>query len=158
MNRNSKGAKRRRKTIPVWTYAQAQAALPYIASIVRSLREHELEARAHRLTLERLADQPGRPDRAALVAHQEVARQLQEAEDRFQDALAELQELDIDCIDAVRGEAAIPFVHENQLAWFLYGLFDSQPLSFWRYDSDSLETRRPLIEALQGSAESTRIV
>jgi len=42
VKRQPKGAKERSQTIQVWTYEQAQAASPYIASILRSLREHAL--------------------------------------------------------------------------------------------------------------------
>lgn len=157
MNRNRKSSKRRRQTIQVWTHAQAQAALPYVASVVRSLREHALEAQGHRLTLKRLAKQPGRPNRAALIAHEETVRDAEAAEERFQDALGELQELDIYCLDPMRGEALIPFVHEEQLAWFVYDLFDDEPLRTWRYHSDSLETRRPLTAAQRSLVEGPQV-
>jgi len=150
MNRHSKGAKRRRKTVQVWTHAQARAALPYITSILRSAREHALETQAHRLQLHRQARQPGRPDRAALIAHQEMGMRANEAEERFREAIEELHALDIYCLDPIRGEAVIPFVHNDQLAWFVYDLFDETHLNFWRYDSDSWETRRPLSDIPEG--------
>ena len=43
MKRNRKGSKQRRQTIQVWTYDQARQVLPYVESIMRSLRERQLE-------------------------------------------------------------------------------------------------------------------
>ncbi len=146
MSRKQKGSKASRQPIQVWSFAQATAALPYIASVMKSLREHRLEAQQHRLTAARLAARPGRPDRAALIAQQEAADEAHRADERFQQALDELQVLDVYCLDPVAGQALIPFVHEDQLAWYVCDLFDSTPLQFWRYHSDSLETRRPLTE------------
>src|SRR5262249_56654657 len=49
VKRNRKG-KRRRDSIQVWTYPQAQSALPYLSSVVRSLRDHTLEALSQQRT------------------------------------------------------------------------------------------------------------
>jgi hypothetical protein len=151
VRRNRKEAKSRQATIQVWTYDQACRVLPYVASIMRSLREHRLEAQQQRLASERLANAPGRPDRNAIIAHDEAVRLSQEAEDRFQDALEELHVLDIYCMDALQGLALIPFAQGEQLAWFVFNLFDEgEKLRFWRYHEDPLETRRPIIQVLSG--------
>ena len=70
MKRNRKGAGRRRRSLRIWTRAEAQAALPYISSVVRSLREHWLSPQVHRHALCRLANRPGRPDRDSLIAQE----------------------------------------------------------------------------------------
>jgi hypothetical protein len=152
MTRQPKGTKKRSRSIQVWTYAQAQSALPYINSIVSSLREHALEVLAHRRRLQRLDNKAGRPDRSALIAMQEANRQLLLAEGRFEDAADELQELDIYSLDPVQGTALIPFVHKDELAWFIFDLFDSRPLSFWRFQSDPEDTRRPITSMQKGPA------
>jgi hypothetical protein len=144
MNRNRKGAARRRNTIQPWTYRRAQTALPYFASVMRSLREHKLEAIGHRLTAQRLADRPGRPDRATLIRHEEALHNAQKSEARYQEALDELQNIDVYPLQPVHGRALVPFVHKDQLAWFVYDLFDPEPLRFWRFHNDPLETRRPV--------------
>ena len=144
-----------KNTLRLWTYTEAQAAIPYLASLMRSLREHRLEAQRLRLEAQRLAAKPGRPDRAALLIHQEAIRAASDAEGRFQEALEELQALDIYCFDAIRGQALVPFVQNKQLAWFIYDLFDSEPLLFWRYHSDPLDRRRPVSEAKE---ETTMVV
>jgi hypothetical protein len=158
MKRKPKRSKRREQVIPVWTHAQAVGAMPYLTSIVRSLRDHRLDAVRHDRTAKRLASQFGRPNRHNLIAHQEEFREAQIANDRFQDALQELHELGIYCLDPIRGEALIPFINEQQLAWYVFDLFDPHPLRFWRLHTDSLETRRPLADAREGEAEGPIIV
>ncbi len=152
MKRNQKGAKRRRRQIRVWTLEQTRAALPYLSSVVRSLREHRLEAVTQHRTAERLAHRPGRPDRDSLIAHAEAVKAADQADERFRDTLAELEALDIFLIDPIAGQTLIPFVHDENLAWYVYDAFDPDPVRFWRYHSDSLDTRRPLSE-IQGDEQ-----
>ena len=155
MKRNPKRARRSRKTFRVWTFAEAQAAAPYIASVVRSLREHGLEALAHHRTGQRLAERPGRPDRAALIAQEESAAEARRAEERFRGAAEELKALDVYSLDPLQGQALVPFVHEGQLAWYFFDLFDDQPFRFWRYQSDPDETRRPLTARQKGLSQTS---
>lgn len=152
MNRNRKGTSRRHASIKPWTYGRAQAALPYLTAVVRSLREYRLEASRHRLNAQRLANLPGRPNRDALIAHDDALREASEAEGAFQEAQAELEAIDVFPLQPAHGRALIPFVHNEQLAWFVYDLFDPEPLRFWRYQSDSLETRRPVTARQKESA------
>ena len=158
MKRQPKGAKERAQTIQVWTYEQAQSAAPYVASILRSLREHALEALQHYHRAKRIANRPGRPNRSAIIAQQEAEREARRADDRFRDALNELQEMDIYTLDPIQGQALVPFVHNDQLAWYIFDLFDAQPLRFWRFQSDPEDTRRPVTAMQKGSFEATQIV
>jgi hypothetical protein len=153
VKRKPKGAKSRQQTIQVWTYAQAQAAVPYLASIVRSLREYGLEALAARRTAQRLAQKPGRPDRNTLLAQEEAERQAREAEGHLRDAAAELQALDVYSLDLVQGLAMVPFVYNGQLAWFVFDLFDPKPFRFWRFQRDPEEARRPVTSMQQDLPE-----
>lgn len=157
MSRKNKRAKRRVQFIPVWTFSQVQPALPYIASVMRSLREHRLAALTHDRTAKRLAARPGRPDRAALIAHEDAVRQAREADERFHEALEELHTLDIYCLDPVRGEALIPFAHEQQLAWFVFDLFQPSYVYSWRFHTDPLETRHPLTDAQKDLAPAPKV-
>src|SRR5947209_4029565 len=116
MKRNQKGAKRRRRQIRVWALEQARAALPYLSSVVRSLREHRLEAVTQHRNAERLAHRPGRPDRDSLIAHAEAVQGAEQADDRFREALGELQALDVFLLDPIAGQALVPFVHDEELA------------------------------------------
>lgn len=144
--------------IPIWTFAQSKQAVPFIASIVRSLRENRLETRRHQREAERLAEKPGRPDRHDIIAHQEALRDAQHADARFQDALQELHALGVYCQDPIRGLALIPFVNEHLLAWFVFDLFDAEQLVCWRYHADSEETRRPLNEVREDPREALRVM
>src|SRR5262249_58594037 len=120
--------------------------------IVRAIREHRLEALTRHREAKAIADRPGRPNRTALIALEEAARAARAADERFEAALDELHQLDIYCLDPVRGEALVPFVHDEQLAWYVFDLFDDEPFRFWRLHSDPLETRRPRAEGHQGTA------
>jgi hypothetical protein len=144
--KRSKG-RRDSHTLRLWTFEEAQAAVPYLSSVARSLREHHLEILAKRRELQASADRPGRPDRKALIAEQEARRDLQRAEHDYHDALDEFAQLDVQPLEAAQGTALVPFVHDDQLAWYVFDLFDSQPIRSWRYQSDPDETRRKLTAA-----------
>ncbi len=146
MKSNRNQARRRRQTLQTWTREQARAALPYLASVMHSIREHRIEANAQDRQAEKLAALPGRPDRNTLIRTEEAIKAARLADERFQEALQELQALDVYCIDPVGGTALIPFVHDKQLAWFVYDLFDPEALRSWRFHSDPLEARRPAAE------------
>jgi hypothetical protein len=148
MNRNRNGSKRRRASVRAWTYDQARSAVPYIASVMDSLREHWIEAQHQDRKARQLAHLPGRADRTRLLDHAAATRDAREAHERFEGAEEELAALDVFCLDPVRAEAVIPFVHAKQLAWFVYDRFDPEPIHTWRYHSDPLDTRRPIAEAL----------
>jgi hypothetical protein len=153
VKRKSKG-KAREKAIQVWTYDQARGAVPYLTSVVRSLREHALEALALQRQSQRLTAKPGRPDRDDLIAQQEAERQARAAEARLQETADELHALDVFSLDPVGGLALVPFVHEEQLAWYIFDLFDPQPFRFWRYQSDPDDTRRPVTSLQKGRTGS----
>jgi hypothetical protein len=128
----------------LWAIEEAQAAAPYFSSLARSLREHYLAVLAKRREVQLLAERHGRPDRQSLIAEQEARRDLHEAEQDYQDALEELGELSVYLHDPGQGMALVPFIQDDQPAWYVFDLFDSQPIRFWRYQSDPEATLRPL--------------
>jgi hypothetical protein len=154
MKRDRKTAKRGKHELQVWTYDLARAAVPYVTSIVRSLREHAIEINSWQQEVKRIADLPGRPDRKQMIDQQEAERELRRAEARFEEAAGDLEQLDIFCLDPVRGQALVPFVHDGELAWYIFDLFDDGHFRFWRYQSDPEETRRPITAVQQGSVGS----
>ena len=79
--------------------------------------------------------------------------EMHAANERFEAGLQELLDLNVYCLDPVHGLALLPFAHADQLAWFVFDLFEPDPLRFWRYHTDPLATRRPLseLEATPGS-------
>jgi Uncharacterized conserved protein (DUF2203) len=129
-----------------WTYAEAVQALPYLRSIVRSLRERWLESVQAHLQLRRMEARPGRPDRQALIVQAEVGREAERAQENLTETLKELAALGVYCLDPARGEALIPFRQGDDLAWYIFDLFAPQGLSGWRFHADPLEMRRPLVE------------
>jgi uncharacterized protein DUF2203 len=94
----------------LWTFEEAQAAVPYLSSVARSLREHYLECLAKRRDVQRFTERHGRPDRKALIEEQEARRDLQKVEQDYQDALEELSELSVHPLDPGQGMALVPFL------------------------------------------------
>lgn len=146
MNRNRKSAKPRPQERRVWSYKLLQSALPYLTSVMRSIREHQTEFRKHQLTADRLAAQPGRPDRDALIAHQEALRSARQTETKLQEALDELDSLDVFCEAPLQGVALVPTLVDDRPAWFIFNLFDDNPLTHWRYLDDAPDIRRPVAD------------
>lgn len=146
--RRSKARPRPMRVIRLWTYPQAEKALPYIRSITSSLRDHWLDARGKKQLLEHMDSRAGRLDREALLNKAETEVEHGKAEDAFSEALQELMNMDVFLLDPVRGVALIPFNKENSLAWFIFDLFD-EGLKSWRFHEDTLETKRPIEEALK---------
>jgi hypothetical protein len=153
--RPSGKAKKRRNAVQVWTSTQARSLVPYLKSVVASLREHTVQARQSHRTAERLANKPGRPDRDTLINQSEARRAADRADEAASAALAELEALDIYCLDPLAGQVLVPTVHDDQLAWFVYDHFDKFPLQSWRYHTDPLETRRPVAELERMSSQAT---
>lgn len=146
--------KRRRRTkrnrslrvIRLWTQPEAVKALPYVRSIVHSLREHWLDAQRKRLEAQRLG-QIARPNRKQLIATEDASAAQTKAEDAFNEALEELMGMDVFLLDPVQGVALIPFQQDEELAWYVFDWFDKAGLTAWRFHKDPLETRRPMPEA-----------
>lgn len=136
-----------RQSLRVWSFDQATSAVPYLTSIVRSLREHVLATQALRRRITRLDNQPGRADRRLLIDLQDARRDLIRVEEEYAASLAELTALDIQPLDLIRGQVLVPFIHDDQLAWYIFDLFDREPICSWRYQTDPEETRRQLTAA-----------
>ncbi|MBY0228287.1 MAG: DUF2203 family protein [Gemmataceae bacterium] len=144
MAHSPKEARRRKSAIRLWTFAQAKAAIPYITSVVRSLREHTLESQKQQAKLDKITGQSGRPTRDTLIEAEETRKALHRAQDEHSGAAAELGALDIMPLDPLQGTALVPFVHDDQLAWYVFDLHEPQSFKSWRYHSDPEETRRRL--------------
>lgn len=148
MKRRPKKRPRPMRVIHLWTYPQAQKAVPYFRSVVGSLREQWLNFRGAKRDLALQDQAPGQPTRDALIAKEHGLADQDDAETQFTEALQELLQLDVYLLDPVRGLALIPFAKDEQLAWFVFDQFDPQGVSTWRFHHDPLDLRRPLAEAL----------
>jgi len=146
MKRQNKKSGKTERRIHLWTFAQAQAAVPLLRSITQTLRDTWLDSITHHQRGQRLAAKPGRPDRAALTAQEDERLASDRAQQQFNTALDELEDLDVFCVDPINGLAVIPFRQHDQLAWLVFDLFEEAGLAAWRYDTDPLETRHPLSE------------
>jgi hypothetical protein len=144
MNGNS--YKKKQKAILLWTFPQARAAAQYLSSVLSSIRETWLEAARKEIYAQRLAARPGRSDRKRIMDEQQAFAEARSAQERYLEVREELESLGIACLDPNQGLAWIPFSYENQLAWFVFDLFDSEPIRFWRFQTDPLETRRSVSE------------
>jgi hypothetical protein len=148
---NGNGFKKKTRTMTLWTYPQARAAASYLSSIVRSLRETWLEAVQKELFANRLAAKRGRPDRQRILREEQARGEASSAFERYEEAREELEGIGVACLEPNQGVAWIPFAHENQLAWLVLDIFDIDPIRSWRYQTDPLETRRPVAN-IEGSS------
>jgi hypothetical protein len=146
MNRRPGKSARSRRVSRPWTHTEAAAAVPYIRSILQSAREHRLEAISQYLRVRRLADRPGRPDRAAMIAQEDASREAARQQRLFEAEIEELDRLGVQCVDPVSGLAVIPFLHDGRAAWYLFELHAAPQLTAWRYHDDPLEVVRRLDE------------
>jgi hypothetical protein len=131
-----------------WSYGEAVKARSYLRTILTSLREHSLSREGARMRLERLDRRHGRADRETLIQRADAAREVEQADRDFHEAIHELNALDVYSVDPARGLAMIPFKKGNSLAWYVLDLFAQQGLVGWRLHSDPMDTRRPLAEQL----------
>src|SRR5262245_12135323 len=99
----NEGGKQDKMAIRVWTYEQARKAVPYIKSLMHSIREHRLDALGQGRLDSRLGKQPGRPSRKTMIAQADARSESQKADDRFQQAVGELAGIDVYCVDPIRG-------------------------------------------------------
>jgi hypothetical protein len=143
VKRNRQSSKEQ-QTIQVWTLEQARSLLPYLTSIIDSMREARLESQAHARRAAKLEARHGRPKRDQILEIADEKSKVKEADERFQKAQEELQQLDVYCIHPVQGLALIPFVNEDQLAWFIFDRFDENQLRFWRFHLDPVDVKHPI--------------
>jgi hypothetical protein len=146
MKKPSKNSKQQVHEFPVWTFEQAQRAVPYITSVVNSIREHFLNLQTAQIRAERLADTPGLPSREQIIEQDDTDRDIARHEQDLLETLQELTSLNIHCIEPIQGLAMIPFVQSDQLAWFVFDLFTDKKLEGWRFHHDDLYKRRPLAD------------
>ena len=126
--------------------AAARKANPYFRSLSQSLRDIWLELRQNEQARRHLEARPGKPNRNALIAVQELDRNLSRLETRLEEVTGEMTDISVFCIDPREGLAAVPFLRGQELAWFIFDLFDEQGISTWRLASDAIEHRRPIAE------------
>jgi hypothetical protein len=130
----------------LWTYSQAQKAVSYLRSILRSLRNDWLKMQQEHRTLQRIDARPGRADRNLMIARQETSRNFELAKAQFDETWEELTSVNVYCLDPALGLAMLPFRQGDELAWFVFDLFSDEGVESWRFHSDPFEKRRSLAD------------
>lgn len=130
----------------LWTFAGVSKAIPYIRSLVQSMRDGWLELRQAQERVRRVTARPGKPDRDSLILLEESQREVARTEARLEATIDEMMVLSAFCVDPGAGITVIPFMKGEELAWFVFDLFDDKGVNAWRLHSDPIEARRPLAE------------
>ena len=150
MKRNP-GKKRKQQLIQVWSYDQAIKALPYLLEVIRSLRENYLAMQFANHRLSKIGQRLGRPDRSVFIAKQEAQLDSETASSKYNQDVAELESMGMFVASPANGVVAIPFIEEEQLAWFILELYHEDHVVGWRYQSDPLDTRRAILPKHKGT-------
>jgi hypothetical protein len=133
-------------TLQLWTYSGARKLVPYLRSLVQSLRDGWLELRQAEEQVRRIEARPGRADRDSLIRLEDARRDIARADARIREVLAEMHALSVYNLDPAGGYAFVPFVQGDDLAWFIFDLFDPRGLVGWRMHTDPPSSQRPLTE------------
>jgi hypothetical protein len=138
------------RVLRLWDWSEARKAVPYLRSVIGSLREHWLEVLTAERQLQRSIKHPATERRRQLLDERANDEERQRAQTKFDEALEELNRVDVFLLDPVQGLALIPFRKEDDLAWYVFDHFAEKGLIGWRYHHDTIETCRPL-EELDGA-------
>lgn len=134
----------RMRVMHLWDWSEVVKAVPYLHSVIGSLREHWLDVLTVQRHLDRAAAQPGLAKRQQMIEMQGHQDERQRAQAKFDDALGELNEIDVFLLDPVRGLALIPFRKEDDLAWYVFDHHSSRGVIGWRFHNDPMDECRPL--------------
>lgn len=135
---------RRMKAMRLWDWSEATKAVPYLRSVIGSLRDHWLEVMNAQRQLDRSAKHMGPVKRQQIMDRERCEDEQRRAQAKFDDALEELNGVDVFLLDPVQGLALIPFRKEDDLAWYVFDYFTPRGLIGWRYHHDPIEECRPL--------------
>lgn len=150
MKRNP-GKKRKQQLIQVWSFDQTIKALPYLLEVIRSLRENYLAMQFANHRLSKIGQRLGRPDRSVFIAKQEAQLDSETSSSKYNQDVAELESMGMFVASPANGVVAIPFIEEEQLAWFILELYHEDHVVGWRYQSDPLDTRRAILPKHKGT-------
>jgi hypothetical protein len=112
--------------------------------VTGSLREHYIDLLQTQRVIDRADAEKLQTRREKLIASEKHADDRRRAQTKFDDALDELNHVDVFLLDPVHGTALIPFRKEDDLAWFVFDHFSPEGLIGWRHHNDPIEECRPL--------------
>src|SRR5947209_5682233 len=107
----------------LWSWSEVAKAVPYLRSIVGSLREHWLAIVNVQRQIDKTEAGKGPVKRHQFMAMQSHQDEQARAQTKFDDALAELNDVDVYLYDPIRGLAMIPFQKGDDLAWYVFDHF-----------------------------------
>jgi hypothetical protein len=137
-------SKKRMRVMNLWNWSDVAKAVPYLHSIVGSLREHWLDVLSVQNKIDKAAALKGLPKRQQLIEEKVHQDERHTAQTKFEDALEELNQIDVFLLDPVRGLAMVPFRKEEDLAWYVFDHFTPAGVIGWRLHNDPIEKCRPL--------------
>ena len=131
----------RRSAAPVISLAKARKMLPLVSGIVEDIRSRwnrltELEA--EQLDLDHRRRDLTWPERSRRY---QIADEIALEQKGIQEAIGELDQLQVILADAVLGEAAFPTIINGRRAYYLWKAGEKD-IAFWCYATDP--TRRPI--------------
>ena len=133
----------------MWTLETAHQAVPYFRSLQNSIRDIWIDFRQAERIHNKLQQRSEKPDRDALIALDDSNADLARFEKQLEEISTEMIAQSLYCVDPVTGISAVPFMKDQQLAWFIVDLFDENGISTWRLHTDPLDRRRTLPELEQ---------
>ena len=137
----------------LWDRSEVTKAVPYLRSVIGSLREHWLEMINAERQLHRFDNDKAPFKRHQIIETEKRQVERQRAQDRFDDALEELIGVDVFLTDPVRGLAVIPFRNNDDVAWYCYDQFAKRGLVGWRYSNDPDDACRHLSTLNEGNTK-----
>jgi hypothetical protein len=144
MKRRRRNRSRRLRVLHLWDWKEVLKALPYLRSVTGSLREHYLDVLNVQRRAERAAQNEAPSKRQELIDTAAREDEMHRAQTKFDDALEELNRLDVFLLDPVQGLALLPFRKEDELAWYIFDHFAKRGIMGWRFHADPIEECRPL--------------
>jgi hypothetical protein len=142
--KNRKKRSKNMRVLNLWTQSAASKAVPYLRSVTGSLREHYLDVLRTQRTIDRARHDhlPAKRDR--IIEQEKQNDDRQRAQTKFDEALDELNHVDVFLLDPIKGTALIPFRKQDDLAWFVFDHFAPSGLIGWRHHNDPMEECRSL--------------
>ena len=92
-------------SLRLWAYPDAIKAVPYIRSLVQSLREWWLELRQAQENVDRTKARPGRPNRDTLILLEESQRDVDRKEAGLEEIVTDMMTLSAYSVDPGAGLA-----------------------------------------------------
>lgn len=144
---------KRMRVMHLWTWSEVAKAVPYLHSIIGSLREHWIDVLNVQRNIDKAAAQHGPAKRQHIIDMQAHQDDRHRAQTKFDDALEELNQMEVFLLDPVRGLALIPFRKGDDLAWYVFDHFTPRGVIGWRFHNDPIDECRPL----ENSAEPINV-